>query len=357
MRLCLIVLLLAGSLLAQSITGFWSAAGTVDDHQRTIFQRGLDNRPIARYFISTSGCLNATTNPGGYRVGGGSGTCIADTSNTAAFQSTLLARLDTTMNNMDAMDHPPRGLILWDMEGFQFPDTYIGHPSIVPLLTPEFDVIANSFFGALTARGYETGMTIRPNRIRIGLTLPPCHNQYPADGTWVHFKAMSLAYGSRAWLCNTSTQMWESVSGGTAQPSTQREGLEILSNEVAYSNARWGSTLYYCDSSIAGGSNLTQSIWRELRRRHPNAEFFPENWNSATQTCLYGRPYESISGALTLAAAGRIVPSMIIVGPGNYAGNEAAIAEFVAVGSVLVFDPNDSVQTTFVDATYAIAGY
>src|SRR5262249_60126656 len=100
------------------------------------------------------------------------------------FSNLVLSKTDDVITRMNEMDPRPQGIIIWDLEGEEFEQsfTYVGNPNKLHDLAPEMDAIADQMFARLRAAGYRVGMTLRPSRFMTGVALPAtCTSSITAD--------------------------------------------------------------------------------------------------------------------------------------------------------------------------------
>lgn len=229
-----------------------------------------DRRAWAEWYTADH-TSSTSSNPRGYWLDGS-----LDASNPTAFQAAMQAKLNGLLSTMNSLNPKPQGVIIWDIEGqeFQHAMTYIGDPSIMPIISPEMNAVADSIVSQIKAAGYKVGFTLRPMKILTGTTLPPTCAASPKDV----FIDTDAAYPNRGYRCD-STNTWTQVAliDQTAL-TTVNEVLSNMRTKLEYAINRWGASAFYVDSTVnAGGGQMTTEIWRTLQAEYPSVAVFPEN--------------------------------------------------------------------------------
>jgi len=143
-----------------------------------------------------------------------------------------------------------QGVIVWDVEGEQFPHktTFIGDPRLLNRLAPEMDAVADEFFQRLRDAGLRVGVTIRPQQLVFD-------------------------------------------KGGPRQ--TQVLNLaKVLREKIAYARNRWGATLFYIDSNYT--LLRPDELWqlRKVAREFPDVLLIPEHHHPLYAS--FSAPYVSL---------------------------------------------------------------
>ena len=138
-----------------------------------------------------------------------------------------------------------QGVIVWDLEGEQFPHkiSFIGDPRTLDRLAPEMAAAADEFFARLRAAGLRVGVTIRPQKLAI-------------DEFGLPHQNFSLNLG------------------------------KTLLEKIDYARKRWGATLFYVDSN--SGLWRPDELWqfRRVAAMRPDILLIPEH---------HGVPYAAFS--------------------------------------------------------------
>lgn len=282
-----------------------------------------DRRPISRWFIA-EGSHTGAKNPRGYFW-----EPDFDVSNQTAFSTEVLSRADSIIALMNVENPKPQGILIWDLEGEEFYQifTYVGSPDKLHDLAPEMDAVADQLMQKFTDAGYKVGLTLRPSTFQTGTTLPAtCSGGGPGIGSWNDiFMKINDPYPRGGYEC-FSTNVWTHAAprfpNHQTYPTTDAGFLQNLKNKVDYAYQRWGTTMFYVDSTVYGdgGNSINPQIWRDLMIYLKNTDttqhlgvpatatkfiFFPEN----DQTDYYGvtAPYDQAD--------------MGVLGPNPYAKN------------------------------------
>lgn len=311
---------------------------------RTAFPNLLNwpNRnPIGNWFIS-EGTDTTSLNPRGYLWNK-----TLDISNSAAFSAAVLAQADGVIANMNSITPRPQGIIIWDLEGQEFYQyfTYVGHPDMLPLISPEMDAVADALFAKFTSAGYQVGMTLRPTDFMAGPTLPVTCQSGTKVGQRNVFVNTSAPYPYRGYEC-ASTNNWS--QDGPKQPYFQTvfdDDAAILANlsaKVAYAHNRWNARLFYVDSNtyLTTGGAITDKIFRSLMQQFPDCLFMPEWRNSyyTGSTAPYSAP--NLGYAATPSTWKWVYPgafSLINLATADLVGQYSALLQGVESGDIMLF--------------------
>lgn len=239
-----------------------------------------DRRPIAAWFIADHGHQSAT-NPRGYLWNPS-----IDVSNISAFQTSVINQTQSIITSLKARPIQPQGIIIWDLEGEEFiqPTTYVGDPRVFGEgYAPEMDAAADQMFTMLKAAGLKVGLTLRPQQLQWG----PMAN-LPATCTFnsnIDYKdyyiAVDQAFQQKFYACY-APNTWSLIPAGNGgqtfyYPTQVQQEINLMLAKVAYARARWGTTLYYVDTSVwDGGAPLPAAVFRALEQAYPDSLFIPE---------------------------------------------------------------------------------
>src|SRR5208283_5921240 len=114
--------------------------------------------------------------------------------------------LNQLLGVVNAQPVRPQAVVLWDMEGQEFPQsmTYVGNPPLLADLAPEMNTEIDSVMAALRSNGYRVGMTLRPSHFLDGMSLPSSCNYNSNPDYTDRFLLVDGAPSSRYYLCNPS---------------------------------------------------------------------------------------------------------------------------------------------------------
>ncbi len=203
-------------------------------------------------------------------------------------------------------DTHAQGMIVWDIEGQQYPQptSYIGDPRLLPTLSPAMDADADAFFSAFRKAGFRVGLCIRPQ------------------------------------------QLTRQADGGYAQeePATDAQIVALLVDKIRYANRRWGCTLFYCDSNgdpnVPYAPTIFQQVTQRIAALGIQALIMPEHQD--TRYYAYTAPYDELRGGVTQTpqAIKDVYPgafTALYVPDGDVDKNRAALVQGVKGGDVLLF--------------------
>ncbi len=241
-----------------------------------------DRRPIAYWLISDVYNGRSASNPRGYFWDK-----TINALNASAFQTKAMAEADSTLAVLNRISPKPQGLIVWDLEGQEFNQSfsYVGYPNYLPLISPEMDAVADQLIGKITAAGYRIGVTIRPNRFLAGTQLPATCSagtntnlttQYDLADKFIKTDA---TYPLRGYVCIGNAWAPGTANHPSAQATTQdySQVLSLLEQKIAYAKGRWGASLFYIDSDVwETGGVIDPSIFRQLAAQFPDCLLIPE---------------------------------------------------------------------------------
>lgn len=213
--------------------------GDIDKRLAEVFPPQLnwpDRRPIGAIFLATDS-QSWVANPRGWF--GDAHVNVMTPSGVAEFRQRMLNLANTAIGVMRDMN--AQGTIIWDVEGQQFPHgtTYIGDPRMLGVLAPEMDGVADEFFARFRAAGLRTGITVRPQLLRL------------------------------------------SADKKTANQTTVADPTDLLIEKIAYAKTRWGVSLIYIDSNTnaADPNPLDVAIIQRVAAAFPDCLLIPEHSN------------------------------------------------------------------------------
>jgi hypothetical protein len=209
-----------------------------------------DHRPIGAIFLATD-AQGWATNPRGWF--GDSHLNVLTPAGVADFRERLLALASGAIGIMRDMN--AQGVITWDIEGqeFRHATTYIGDPRLVDTLAPEMAGVVDEYFERFRSAGLRTGISIRPQSLRVDPEKKNA-NQIPlADPT------------------------------------------QLLADKIAYAKKRWGVTLIYIDSNVnaTDPNPLDVSVIQKLAGEFPDCLLIPEHSNLGYYA--YSAPYGQLA--------------------------------------------------------------
>jgi hypothetical protein len=225
------------------------------------------------------------------------------------FKERILAAADQSIKVLKDMD--AQGMILWDVEGEEFPHatTYIGDPRMLPKLAPEMDVVADEYFKRFLDAGLRTGICIRPSRVVL------------EEG-----KARHLHNGA----------------------DTAFDEAKELIEKVALAKKRWKCTIFYMDTNIhfyrtrdgkTTNRLLDAEVIRKILQAHPDVLIIPEF--APLGYFAYGSSYRELRGgtASTSPQVHLAYPdafSMIVVNDGPMDPRWGELVAAVRRGDILM---------------------
>jgi hypothetical protein len=202
--------------------------------------RWEDRRPVGVLFLA-SNYHSSVTNPRGWFNEPSLAFTGAD--GAERFRAALREYTDRSLANLKRTG--AQGVIVWDLEGEQFPHktSFIGDPRALDRLAPEMAAAADEFFARLRDAGLRVGVTIRPQQLTF-------------DEFGLPHQTFSL-------------------------------NLEkVLLEKIDYARKRWGTTLFYVDSN--SGLWRPDELWqlRRVAAARPDVLLIPEH---------HGLPYAAFS--------------------------------------------------------------
>jgi hypothetical protein len=269
----------------------------------------------------------------------------------AGFRNAALAFANRTVSILNGLTNRPQGVIIWDLEGQEFLQTfsYVGDPEHLPQLAPEMDAIADEFIGTFKNAGYKVGLTLRPQKFLLGSTLPAtCSYNLNATLRDVFVNTAGTPM-YRGYICNapnTWVQEGQGKPGVQTDPVSYQDLFDTLSRKIQYAQNRWGATLFYVDSDgwSSDGQLLTPQIWRDLVAKFPNVTFFPEHrqYGSYGAASAYNGD-QPLQIWETETIPELLWPSLpftltVIDESGSFGAHQATAIDGVRKGDMLLFD-------------------
>jgi len=317
------------------------------------------HKPIAR--LSFNGAFRPTlaTNPRGWF--NDSNVNVTTAAGIAAFQARFLSAADTAITEMQRVG--ASGGILWDIEGQQYDQSYIGDPSQAEMLAPELVGVLDAFVNKFRSAGFPIGFTLRPQAFTLQTGTV---NVSGTTVTWAggaQFSSMwaSQPGGGKITIGTTNyviasvqspTMLTLSASAGNLTGVPYSYGLQtnmpdpeaVLKSKVQYAVNRWGATLFYVDTDLTDtGSSVTSAqTFKDLAAAFPGTAYFPE-WKN-TEHYAYTYPFlDANNGALgppvktmyVYPQAGGLVR---VPGDSQIQAVEPALLNAVNAGNILLFD-------------------
>lgn len=254
-------------------------AQDVYDRYREAFPPVLDwrdRRPIGSLFLAGGG-QRTEANPRGWGHGYPKDLDVSTPEGRETLRERLLILADRVVKNARGLGL--QGVIVWDMEGAQYPHptTYIGEPRVLKHIAPEMDVVVDDFYARLREGGIRYGMTLRPTLIR------------PRDAEGKHIDDWENRHDvhHRNWVQTTDVDAWKGL-GITAEEA--QSPLARLDHKIQYAKQRWGATVFYVDTPYVwrprdrskekwawASKVLNADVFTELAKRHPDVLIIPEH--------------------------------------------------------------------------------
>jgi hypothetical protein len=206
-----------------------------------------DRRPIATLFPAGSGAPGrSATNPRGWF--NDPNVNVLTQPGAADFSRRLLdyaARSVRILKSMNA-----QGMITWDLEGEQYPATYIGDPRLATTLAPElaYNDCLDDYFAIFRNAGLAVGLTVRYQKFDYN------------NGNPLQIEITDPA-----------------------------EEVRTLLAKINFARQQWGCTIFYIDSTNAASP---ASILEQVHQQCPGVLLIPENPNLGDFSV--SAPYETI---------------------------------------------------------------
>ena len=235
------------------------------------------------YLASSPASTGDITQPGGYptnprRYYNDPTVDITTPAGLRTFQDRILAQAASNVTNAQNMN--AQGVITWDIEGEEYPQTtsYVCSPDQIAAVAPEMESTINdntsSFYGQKLDDAYFKTMTNAG--LRVGLCLRP--------------QVFTLGANS------TASQV---------TLSSNQSIINNLENKARYANSRWGATIFYVDSTVnAAGGTLDPAIFQQVATDLPSFLFIPEE--STTRYYAYTAPFYSFIFHTTTGTAASV---------------------------------------------------
>jgi len=239
-----------GATINMKLSFRFGASGSAESTASNIYQKysafypfslqWSDRRMVGTEFL-TSPPPHPTTNPRGW-FDNDTTVDVTTTSGLNTFRQRMIERAQEDVQVLQGMN--AQGVVVWDCEGQQYPQpnvSYVGDPRLEPTMAPEMEYdngdgngkTIDAFFNILKSAGLKIGVCIRPQN------------------------------------CNQSTGQWN-----------QNESTNIdatLEGKIQYANNRWGTTLYYVDTTVDPTGNVYDpSPFAQAAGDYPQVLLMPE---------------------------------------------------------------------------------
>lgn len=230
-----------------------------------------DHRMIGTAYLASSPSGGGDiTQPGGFagnprRYFNDASVNVSTPAGLLTFQKRMLAQ--AALNVTTARSLGSQGVITWDIEGEDYPQntSYVCSPDQIGVVAPEMESVVTD-----GASGY------------AGLKLVDAY-----------FKTMADA-GLRTGVC-LRPQVFALGANGTASQTFLGTNAAIVANlemKAKYAHARWGTTLFYVDSTVdSTGGTLDPAIFQQVITDLPSFLFIPEE--STPRYYAYTAPFYS----------------------------------------------------------------
>lgn|SRR5215471_723064 len=270
-------------------------AGDVFEEYRNAFPMVIPPEevlfPIARLSFNGAFRPSFATNPRGWF--NDASLDIYSKDGLERFRSGLLSAADSSVNEMERVG--AAGGIIWDIEGQQLDQSYIGDPSQAEILAPELIGVLDEFVGKIRKAGFPVGFTLRPQTFTVKLGVINVEGKQVAwhEGAkfslkWAQDRAGgALAFATNNWRIASVeddehlTLMNDAGSHETVEYFYARQinvdHFAEMRRKVQYCRRRWGATLFYVDSTLGWYGNLTPGeAFEKLTEEYRDVSFFPE---------------------------------------------------------------------------------
>jgi hypothetical protein len=208
-----------------------------------------DRRPIGQDFLAVVN-KKWPTNPRGWL---NDPTINVFTQNgLATFKTRMFQHANLLISLAKQMN--AQGIILWDLEGEQYPQgvsTYVGNPQLISKVAPEMDAIADSFMANFRNQGLRVGLLVRAQKL-----------VFRPDGSFFQLP-------------------WPA---GNPDPV-----FADLDSKLGYAINRWGCSIFYVDSNDAYPDTI---VFQRLQQKYPNVLICPEFHTMLYYTCV--APYREM---------------------------------------------------------------
>ncbi len=242
-----------------------------------------DKRIIGTAYLASSPSNSNITLPGGFptnprRYFNDSSVDITTSNGLQAFQNRMLAQARNNVSTAQALNG--QGVITWDVEGEQYPQStsYVCSPEQIATVAPEMESIVtdakSAYFGQKLDDAYFK--TMSSAGLKIGLCVRPQVFTFGANGT-----------ASQMYLASNATI------------------IANLEKKASYANTRWGATIFYVDSTVdTNGGTLDPAIFQQLISDYPSFLFIPEE--STPRYYAYSAPFYSFLDLTSLGTPASI---------------------------------------------------
>ena len=306
-----------------------------------------DKRIIGTAYLASSPANGGNINePGGYptnprRYFNDPSVDINTSAGVTSFQSRMLKQAEANAVNAQAMN--AQGVITWDIEGEQFPQStsYVCSPDLIASIAPEMETT-------------------------ISNPKSPHHGQKLDDA---YFQIMRDA-GLKVGIC-LRPQAFSLSANGTASQVFLNSDQAIIANlerKARYAHSRWGATIFYVDSNVdINGGTLAPDIFERLSIDLPAYLFIPEE--STPRYYAYSAPFYSFLFHGTIGTDPSIYnyyphafgANLINdVSPSALAASQTALTQAVSKGDILMghadyWQANDAALVDIYEAAAARA--
>jgi hypothetical protein len=349
-------------------------------YPRILRSAPLPKKPVARLSFNGAFRPSFAKNPRGWF--NDASLDVTTPEGIAAFQSRLLGAADASVKEMSRVG--ASGGVIWDIEGQQLAQSYIGDPAQAEILAPEIIGIVDQFVAKIRNAGFRVGFTLRPQQFTVASGLLSVDgvnvawvSGAPFQTWWPNDRAGGLiAFGVDNYgIVSVSGDGKSMVIGRDAGQATgipffyarqvntliSPSPYEVMQQSVQYCLSRWGATLFYVDTDITYAGNITASEdFERLRNQYPDVYIFPE-WKGARHysatypwtDSMNGYIFPNKSTLLTYPDAAGLIR---VPGDGEIDAVAADLTEAVRAGSILLFDgwyphpANDVVIQIYKDA-------
>ena len=195
-----------------------------------------DRRPIGELYMSSYTGTKYENNARNWSVAPLNEINIKTAAGQAAFRNKVLEfgrRSIVTMKDLNA-----QGVIVWDIEGQEYPHpySYIGSPELLEKLAPEMNVVADQFFNLFRRAGFKTGICIRPDSV-----------VFNKEGNWIEHLAV-------------------------------KDPVATMLRKIKYAKKRWCCSIFYVDTNVdEAGKVMDYSIFKKLAELCPDVLIIPEH--------------------------------------------------------------------------------
>jgi hypothetical protein len=338
-------------------------AGDLFTRYATTFPRLLPpvaaRKPIARLTFTGRFRPTPPTNPRGWF--NDPSIDVTTPAGIAVFQQRLLQAGDAAVAEMTRVG--AMGGIIWDIEGQQFDQAYLGDPAQAETIAPELVGVIDQFMAKFTNAGFQIGFDIEPQVLSFttgtvnvsgtqvtwtgGAQFSPVWVGQPAGG--------EITIGNNTYFIasvQSPTSLTLQASAPTQTNAPYTYVLEsnvpnpeaVMASKVGYTRNRWGATLFYVDKDLTyGGTFITPSqIFEDIMLQYPGTLFFPE-W-AGIRHYAYTYPFLDSTNGITEPATKvtQIYPQAAglvrVPNDQNIQAAVPALIQSVSTGNILLFD-------------------